>query len=63
MRVKFKRQAVGQRADHQRLGQARHALQDAMPAGEDADHQLVDDFVLADDDAGDLLAQILRGPV
>ena len=40
----------GQRADHQRLGQAGHAFQQAMPAGEDGGEELLDDFVLADDD-------------
>ena len=40
---------AGQRADHQRLGQARHALQQAMAAGEDRGEDLLDDLVLADD--------------
>ena len=39
----------GQRADHQRLGQAGHAFQQAMPAGEDGGEDLLDDLVLADD--------------
>ena len=41
----------GQGADHQRLGQARYAFQQAMPAGEDRGKQLLDDVVLADDHA------------
>ena len=57
MRLKFERQAIGQRADHQRLGQPGHAFEHAMAAGEDGDQQLLDHFVLADDHAGDLLAQ------
>ena len=40
----------GQRADHQCLGQARHALQQAVPAREDRREQLLDDLVLPDDD-------------
>ena len=40
----------GQRADHQRLGQAGHAFQQAMAAGEDGGEDLLDDVVLADDD-------------
>ena len=39
-----------QRADHQRLGQARHAFQQAMAAGEDGGEDLLDHVVLADDD-------------
>ena len=59
--VELERQALGQRADHQRFGQARHALQNAMPAGEQADQKLLDDFFLADDDAGHLLADGVAG--
>ena len=40
----------GQRADHQRLGQARHAFQQAMPAGENGGEQLLDHFALPNDD-------------
>ena len=36
---------VGQRADHQRLGQAGHAFEQAVAAGEDGDEQLLDDLV------------------
>ena len=35
-------QRIGQRADHQRLGQAGHADQQAVAAGEDGDQQLLD---------------------
>ena len=41
---------AGQRADHQRLGQARHAHQQAVAAGEDGGEHLLDHVVLADDD-------------
>ena len=40
----------GQRADHQRLGQARHADQQAVAAGEDGGEDLLDHVRLADDD-------------
>ena len=40
----------GQRADHQRFGQARHAFQQAMAAGENRGEQLLDHVALADDD-------------
>ena len=45
----------GQRADHQRLGQARHALEQAMPARKNRGEDLLDHLVLADDDLLQLL--------
>ena len=56
MRLKLRSRICGQRADQQRLGQAGHAGQQAVPAGEERDQQLIDDVVLADDD----LAQLAR---
>jgi hypothetical protein len=53
--------ALRQRAHHQRFRQTRDALQNAMPSGEDADHQLFDDLILANDDLSDLLAKTLMG--
>ncbi len=38
----------------QRLGEARHAHEKRVPAGEDAGEQLFDDLVLADDHPGQL---------
>ena len=49
MRLKLRFERIGQRADHQRLGQAGHADQQAMAAGEDGDQQLFEDALLADD--------------
>ena len=49
---------IGQRVDHQRLGQAGHADQQAVPAGEDRDQQLLEDRVLADDDLGHLALEL-----
>ena len=49
MRLKRQVQRVGQRVDHQRLGQAGHADQQAVAAGEDRDQQLLEHRVLADD--------------
>ena len=40
----------GQGLDHQRLGQARHAHDQGVGAGQRTDQQLVDHLVLADDD-------------
>ncbi len=40
---------AGQRADHQRLGQPRHAFQQAVAAGEDRREELLDHLVLPDD--------------
>ncbi len=52
----FEIQRLGQRADQQRLAQARHAFQQAVPADEQAGQHAVDDFVVADDHAADLFA-------
>ena len=41
---------AGQGADHQRLGQARHAHQQAVAAGKDGGEHLLDHVRLADDD-------------
>ena len=54
-------QRIGQRADHQRLGQARHADQQAVAAGEDGDEQLLEDRVLADDDLAHLVLELVEG--
>ena len=55
MRLKLRFSAVGQGADHQRLGQAGHADQQAVAAGEDGDEQFFEDALLADDDLAQLL--------
>ena len=47
---------LGQGADQQRLGQAGHAGQQAVAAGEERDQQLIDGLVLADDDLAQLVA-------
>ena len=52
--AEFQRHRFGQFADEQRFGQARHAHQQGMAAGKQADRKLFDDPVLADDDAGQL---------
>ena len=59
MRLNCEGQGVGQRANHQRLGQARHADQQAMPAGEHRHQQLLDHLLLADDDLGQLGGDLL----
>ena len=46
----------GQRADQERLAQPRHALQEAMPAHEEAGQYAVDDLVVSHDDPSDLFA-------
>ena len=46
----------------QRLGQSRHAHQQGVPAGEQADRQPLDDVALADDDAAQLLPQSAHRP-
>jgi len=49
-------QRQGQRPDQERLAQARHAFQQAMPADEQARQHAVYDLVVADDHPADLLA-------
>ena len=49
---------LGQRLDQQRLGQTRHAGDQAVPAGEERHQHLVDHLVLPDDD----LAQLRQNP-
>ena len=43
-----------------RLGQAGHAFEDAVAPAEQGDEQLLDDLVLADDDAAELLLDVRR---
>ena len=54
-------QRLGQCGDHQRLGQPRHAHQQAMAAREHSRHQIVDHFRLADDDLVDFMQQRFAG--
>jgi hypothetical protein len=42
-------EALGQRADEERLGKARHALEQTVATAEQADQQLLDHLALADD--------------
>ena len=55
------RQRVRQRPGHQRLAQSGHAVQQHVPAAEQAHQQEVDDLVLADDDPADFLLDPLAG--
>ena len=48
-------------ADQQRLGQARHADQQDVAAGEQPGQQLLDHALLADDDLADLVAEASIG--
>ena len=54
MRLNVRSMAVGQRADHERLGQPRHADEQAVALGEQRDQQLFEHVLLADDDLGAL---------
>ena len=54
------RQRLRQRRNHQRLGQAGHAFEDAVAAAEQRDQQFFDDFVLADDDAAQLALDVVE---
>ena len=47
-------QDVRERLDQQRLRQARHAGDETVPAGEQRNQHLLEDFVLTDDDLAEL---------
>ena len=49
--MKLQVQAPRDRAHRQCLGQARHALEQDMAAGEQTEQQAIDEVALADDDA------------
>ena len=49
--------ALGERLERERLREAGNALEEDVAAGEERDHEPIDEGVLADDDAGDLGAQ------
>ena len=53
-------QHLRERAHGQRLGQAGHALQQHVAAGQEADEQALEHRVLADDDALDLVERLLE---
>ncbi len=55
MRLKLTCEARGQRAGEERLGQAGHAFEDDMAAGEQRDERFLDQRFLADDDFFDFL--------
>ena len=57
MRWKLRADRARERLERQRLGEAGHAFEQHMPAGEQRDEQAIDQGMLADDDAADLGAQ------
>ncbi len=54
--VEIEIQGFSQRADQERLAQARHAFQQTVPAGEQASQHAVDNLVVADNHPVNLLA-------
>ena len=58
MRLKRHVEDLADGADHQRLGQAGHADEQAVAAREDGGEDLLDDLGLADDDAAQLLEHL-----
>ena len=54
MRLNARPRRLRQRADQQRFGGAGQAGDQAMAADEEPDHDLLEHFLLADDDAADL---------
>ena len=61
MRLNDRCRISRERADQQRLGQPRHADEQAVAAAEDGHQELLDDLVLADDDLADLVGHPLVG--
>ena len=59
MRLKTRWRICASGLDEQRLGQTRHAGDQAMAAGEERDQHLIDHRVLADDDLADLAEDAL----
>ena len=59
MRLKREVQRPAQRADHQRLGQPRHAFQQAMAPAEQRNQQFLDHLGLADDHLAQLVHDFL----
>ena len=56
-RENFTFRQCGQRFDGERLGQARHAFEQDVAVGEQADDQPLDQIVLADDDLADFVEE------
>src|SRR5207244_10436109 len=56
--LEIERKQLGNAGDHQRLGQAGHSLEDAVPLAEQGNQHLLEDLVLADDDATELLVHL-----
>ena len=52
---------VGEGPDRQGLGEARHALEEQVPAGQECDEHALEHRVLADDDTPDLEEDSFRG--
>ncbi len=60
MRRKVACDRLGERLHRERLGEAGHALEQDVAAGEQADQQAVDQVALADDDGADLFAEAVE---
>jgi hypothetical protein len=61
MRLNEPPRTSGEGLDRQRLGQARHALEEEVTTGQQADEDPLEHRVLADDDSSDLEHDRLRG--
>ncbi len=60
MRLKAQVQALGERADRKRLGQAGNAFEQHVSAGQEAEDEPIDELALPDDDAADLGVERLK---
>ena len=54
--IEVRAEHMGERADEQGLGDAGHAFDERVLAGEDGDERLIDHVLLADDDLADFRA-------
>ena len=63
MRLEVEGEALREGADHERLGEAGHPFEHAVPAAEHGDEQLLDHLVLADDHLRHLAADLVERPL
>ena len=54
-------QRFGERADEKGLGETGDAHEKAVPPGQQAEHELLDDIILPDDDFVELASELIEG--
>ena len=58
--AEFELEGAGECSDEKRLGEPRYAHEQYMPVGQQADKNLLNNLLLADDDLGNLLPEGLQ---